>query len=104
MKALLESKSLEPYKVGFVLDEGCATGTHIPPACLLHDTKFSFISINFFIFTFLGEDTDLIPVYYAERAIWQFEVKCPGDPGHGSRFIKNNAGGMSLKLLLILVC
>jgi len=64
MKALLTSKSLEPYKVGFVLDEGLAS----------------------------GEDTDVIPVYYAERAIWQFEVKCPGDPGHGSRFIENNAG------------
>jgi len=63
MKALLTTNSLEPYKVGFVLDEGLAS----------------------------GEDTDVIPVYYAERAIWQFDVKCPGKPGHGSRFIEDNA-------------
>lgn len=64
MKPFITSKSLEPFNVGFVLDEGLAS----------------------------GEDTDVIPVYYGERAIWQFDVKCPGDPGHGSRFIENNAG------------
>ena len=50
-------------------------------------------TIPVFLIFLSGEATDVIPVYYAERAIWQFEVVCPGDPGHGSRFIENNAGG-----------
>ena len=43
-----------------------------------------------------GDDSGVIPVYYGERAIWQLEVRCPGNPGHGSRFIENNAAGKLL--------
>ena len=69
MQALLSAKLLAQYNVGFVLDEGLAS----------------------------GDDSGVIPVYYGERAIWQFEIRCPGNPGHGSRFIENNAAGESLR-------
>lgn len=71
MQALLSSKSLDPYNVGFVLDEGLAS----------------------------GDDSGVIPVYYGERAIWQLEVRCPGNPGHGSRFIENNAAEKFRRIL-----
>lgn len=71
MKALLTSNGLDSYNVGFVLDEGLAS----------------------------GDASGVIPVYYGERAIWQFEIRCPGNPGHGSRFIENNAAEKFRRIL-----
>jgi len=71
MQALLSAKLLDPYNVGFVLDEGLAS----------------------------GDDSGVIPVYYGERAIWQFEIRCTGNPGHGSRFIENNAAEKFRRIL-----
>jgi len=63
VRALIENKCLDPYNIGFIMDEGLASGV----------------------------ENNVLPVFYAERNIWQFEVTCPGDPGHGSRFIENTA-------------
>jgi aminoacylase len=71
MKAMIDTGAFTPLNIGFVLDEGLAS----------------------------GEDVDIIPVYYAERAAWTFDVICTGNPGHGSRFIENSAAEKFRKVL-----
>jgi len=62
MEAFIEGGYLKKLNIGFALDEG------------------------------LASPTEAFMVYYGERASWWMEVTCPGDPGHGSMFIENNAG------------
>ena len=38
-----------------------------------------------------GEDDATIPVYFGERHVFWLKFRCRGNPGHGSRFIKNTA-------------
>jgi len=34
---------------------------------------------------------DILPVYFGERSQLWLRITCPGSPGHGSRFVENNA-------------
>jgi len=61
MKLFVHTKDFKDMNVGFALDEGIA----------------------------VPEDT--IPVYYGERREVWIQIICPGSPGHGSRFLENNA-------------
>ncbi|ESO12051.1 hypothetical protein HELRODRAFT_62927 [Helobdella robusta] len=61
MKLFVKSDDFKKLNVGFALDEG------------------------------LPSETDHFKVYYAERTIWQIEVTCTGNPGHGSMFIEDSA-------------
>ncbi|XP_023331715.1 aminoacylase-1 [Eurytemora carolleeae] len=61
MKVFVHTKEFKDLNVGFILDEGIA----VPD--------------------------DTIPVYYGERNVFWIEIICPGSPGHGSRFLENNA-------------
>ena len=61
MKLFVHTKDFKDMNVGFALDEGIA----------------------------VPEDT--IPVYYGERNVFWLEITCNGSPGHGSRFLENNA-------------
>ncbi|XP_069792983.1 aminoacylase-1-like [Narcine bancroftii] len=62
MKKLTEHEAFRALNIGFALDEG------------------------------LANPTDAYTAFYGERNVWWVIVHCPGSPGHGSRFIENNAG------------
>ncbi|XP_072136836.1 aminoacylase-1B-like isoform X2 [Mobula birostris] len=40
----------------------------------------------------LANPGDAFTAFYGERISWWVTVRCPGSPGHGSRFIENTAG------------
>ncbi|GAB1600777.1 aminoacylase-1-like [Argonauta hians] len=61
MKLFLKREEFKQLNVGFVLDEG------------------------------LANPTEHFTVFNGERSCWWAKIKCPGNPGHGSRFIENNA-------------
>jgi len=42
--------------------------------------------------TGLASPTEEFMVYYAERIHWAIEVTFPGNPGHSSLFVEDNAG------------
>ncbi|CAL4066509.1 unnamed protein product, partial [Meganyctiphanes norvegica] len=62
MGELVKTKCFKEMNVGFALDEGYANPTE----------KFS--------------------VFYSQRSPWWVLLSCPGQPGHGSQFLPNNAG------------
>ncbi|XP_022100151.1 aminoacylase-1-like isoform X3 [Acanthaster planci] len=47
----------------------------------------------------LANPTNKCTVFYGERAPWWLEVKCEGNPGHGSRFIENTAAEKLQKVI-----
>jgi len=61
MQAFLKSNEWKKLNVGFALDEG------------------------------LANPTEKFTVFYGERMPWWVKVTCPGNPGHGSRFIEGTA-------------
>lgn len=61
MQAFVKTDLFKAINVGFVLDEGLANPYN----------KYS--------------------VFYGERTVWWVKVSCVGNPGHGSRFVENNA-------------
>lgn len=61
MKPFLETPQFKAMNPGLILDEGLAHP----------ENKYS--------------------VFYGERHMWWCQVKCEGNPGHGSRFIENTA-------------
>ncbi|XP_065058697.1 aminoacylase-1-like [Rhopilema esculentum] len=61
MQKFLESQDFKDMNVGFGLDEG------------------------------LANPTEEFKVYYGQRSTWWLKITCPGNPGHGSRFIENIA-------------
>lgn len=61
MKLFIETPQFKQLNLGFSLDEG------------------------------LANVEDQYSVYYGERSVWWLRITCRGDPGHGSRFIKNTA-------------
>ncbi|XP_067907457.1 aminoacylase-1-like [Heterodontus francisci] len=61
MVKFVESEEFRALNVGFGLDEG------------------------------LANPSDAFTVFYGERSVWWVTVRCPGSPGHGSRFIENTA-------------
>lgn len=62
MEKLVESEEFRALNIGFALDEG------------------------------LANPGETFTVFYGERNVWWVSVRCPGNPGHGSRFIENTAG------------
>ena len=69
MMKYVKSKHFQTLNLGFALDEGIAS------------------------------PTDTFSVFYGERAGVVVKVTCPGDPGHGSRFIQNNAAEKLRRIL-----
>lgn len=62
MREFVHTDDFKRLNVGFALDEGVASPTS-----------------DFYLFN-------------GERSIWHVWVHCPGDPGHGSLMLSNNAG------------
>ncbi|XP_063850522.1 aminoacylase-1-like [Scylla paramamosain] len=69
MMLFVKSEAFRKLNVGFALDEGYANEGE-----------------EFFVF-------------YGERSPWNLYVKCPGQPGHGSQFLKDNAGEKMRKVV-----
>uniref|UniRef100_A0ABM0MZG8 N-acyl-aliphatic-L-amino acid amidohydrolase n=1 Tax=Saccoglossus kowalevskii TaxID=10224 RepID=A0ABM0MZG8_SACKO len=69
MSLFIKRPEFEEMNVGYVLDEG------------------------------LANPDDVFTVFYGERTIWQLNVICSGDPGHGSRFIENTAAEKLRKVI-----
>ncbi|OWF35113.1 aminoacylase-1-like [Mizuhopecten yessoensis] len=53
--------------------------------------EFTKLNVGFAFDEGLANPTDAFTVFYGERAPWWVRVKCPGKPGHGSRFIEDTA-------------
>lgn len=69
MKLFLDTEDFKKMNVGFALDEG------------------------------LANPTEAYTVFNGERNPWWVHVCCPGNPGHGSRFIENNAAEKLRKVI-----
>jgi len=75
--------------VTFVPDE--EIGGHDGLAKFVQTSKFKDMNVGFGLDEGLASPTDEVDIFYAERNEYWFEVHCPGDPGHGSRFVENTA-------------
>ncbi|XP_067855119.1 aminoacylase-1B-like [Heptranchias perlo] len=53
--------------------------------------EFGALNVGFGLDEGLANPGDAFTVFYGERNVWWVTVRCPGSPGHGSRFIENNA-------------
>jgi len=73
----------------FVPDE--EIGGHDGLAKFVKTTKFQEMNVGFGLDEGLASPTDEIDIFHAERNEYWFEIHCPGDPGHGSRFVENTA-------------
>lgn len=69
MKLFVKTPQFQTLNVGFALDEG------------------------------LANPTEAFRLFYAERAAWWFTIRCPGNPGHGSRFIEGTAAEKVQRIL-----
>ena len=53
--------------------------------------EFKDLNIGFAVDEGLASEDNAIPLFYGERNAFWVKFKCPGNPGHGSRFIENTA-------------
>lgn len=68
-------------------------------ALFIKTERFRKMNIAFALDEGLANPTEAMSVYYGERSAHWIEVTCPGNPGHGSRFIDNTAVEKVEKLL-----
>ncbi|XP_062923825.1 aminoacylase-1B-like [Mobula hypostoma] len=59
---------------------------------LIKREEFRALNIGFALDEGLANPGDAFTAFYGERNLWWVTVRCPGSPGHGSRFIENTAG------------
>ena len=83
--------------ITFVPDEevGGANGMGL----FLQTEEFRQLNVGFALDEGLANPTDSYTVFYGERSPWWFTVKCPGKPGHGSRFIDDTAAEKLQKVI-----
>lgn len=89
----LKSKGVEfsrTIHVSFVPDE--EIGGHDGMEAFINGGHLKKLNVGFALDEGLASAKEHFMVYYGERASWWIEVTCPGNPGHGSMFIENNAG------------
>ncbi|XP_014455632.2 aminoacylase-1 isoform X1 [Alligator mississippiensis] len=73
----------------FVPDE--EIGGHKGMELFVKRPEFKALNVGFALDEGLANPTDTYTVFYGERNPWWIQVKCEGNPGHGSRFIENTA-------------
>ncbi|XP_018606699.2 aminoacylase-1-like isoform X2 [Scleropages formosus] len=73
----------------FVPDE--EVGGHAGMEMFVKHPEFTKLNIGFALDEGLANPGESYTVFYGERNPWWITVKCPGDPGHGSRFVENTA-------------
>uniref|UniRef100_A0A7E4VIH8 N-acyl-aliphatic-L-amino acid amidohydrolase n=1 Tax=Panagrellus redivivus TaxID=6233 RepID=A0A7E4VIH8_PANRE len=61
--------------------------------------EFKGLNLGFTLDEGVASETDVYNVYYGERCPWWIEVSFQGTPGHGSRFIENDAATKLQKFL-----
>uniref|UniRef100_A0A673MRQ7 N-acyl-aliphatic-L-amino acid amidohydrolase n=1 Tax=Sinocyclocheilus rhinocerous TaxID=307959 RepID=A0A673MRQ7_9TELE len=73
----------------FVPDE--EVGGHKGMETFVKLPEFHKLNIGFALDEGLANPTNAYTVFYGERNPWWITVRCPGSPGHGSRFVENTA-------------
>jgi len=73
----------------FIADE--EIGGHDGMAKYVLSQEFKKLNIGLALDEGLATPDDVIPVYYGERNVFWVKFHCHGNPGHGSRFIKDTA-------------
>jgi len=73
----------------FIADE--EIGGHDGMAKYVLSQEFKQLNIGLALDEGLATPDDVIPVYYGERNVFWVKFHCHGNPGHGSRFIKDTA-------------
>ena len=73
----------------FIADE--EVGGHDGMGKYVLSEEFKKLNIGVALDEGLATPTDIIPVYYGERNVFWVKFHCTGNPGHGSRFIKDTA-------------
>lgn len=73
----------------FIADE--EVGGHDGMAKYVLSEEFKKLNIGLALDEGLASPDEVIPVYYGERNVFWVKFHCHGNPGHGSRFIKDTA-------------
>lgn len=83
-------KPLRTIHLSFVPDE--EIGGHDGVQKWVEEESFKKLNVGLSLDEGLASENNVVPLYYGERAIWWVNVTCPGQPGHGSQFLPDNAG------------
>jgi aminoacylase len=75
--------------LSFVPDE--EIGGHDGMQKFVQTPDFKKLNIGFGLDEGIAVPGETMPVFYGERNVFWIEIICPGSPGHGSRFLENNA-------------
>uniref|UniRef100_A0AAY3ZZ01 N-acyl-aliphatic-L-amino acid amidohydrolase n=2 Tax=Denticeps clupeoides TaxID=299321 RepID=A0AAY3ZZ01_9TELE len=73
----------------FVPDE--EVGGHKGMEMFINHPEFKNLNVGFALDEGLANPGEAFTVFYGERNPWWLTVRCPGSPGHGSRFVENTA-------------
>ncbi|KAL7837052.1 hypothetical protein SRHO_G00267630 [Serrasalmus rhombeus] len=73
----------------FVPDE--EVGGHKGMESFINHPEFKKLNVGFALDEGLANPTEAFTVFYGERNPWWITIRCPGSPGHGSRFVENTA-------------
>ncbi|XP_037892485.1 aminoacylase-1-like [Glossina fuscipes] len=76
--------------VMYVPDE--EIGGHLGMEAFVKTDDFKKLNIGFSLDEGLASETEVFPIFYAERSIWQIHFKINGNAGHGSLLLNNTAG------------
>ncbi|CAH2312605.1 aminoacylase-1 [Pelobates cultripes] len=88
----LKSKGFQfPRTIYLTLVPDEETGGHTAMELLVRQPEFEELNPGITLDEGLASPTEEFSVFYGEKCPWWITVHCPGDPGHGSRFIENSA-------------
>uniref|UniRef100_A0A3Q3EKH7 N-acyl-aliphatic-L-amino acid amidohydrolase n=1 Tax=Kryptolebias marmoratus TaxID=37003 RepID=A0A3Q3EKH7_KRYMA len=73
----------------YVPDE--EVGGHKGMETFVTHPEFQKLNIGFALDEGLANPSEAFTVFYGERNPWWITIRCPGSPGHGSRFVENTA-------------
>uniref|UniRef100_A0A4W4E1K6 Peptidase M20 dimerisation domain-containing protein n=1 Tax=Electrophorus electricus TaxID=8005 RepID=A0A4W4E1K6_ELEEL len=66
-------------------------GGHKGMESFIKHPEFQKLNVGFALDEGLANPTEDFTVFYGERNPWWVTIRCPGSPGHGSRFVENTA-------------
>ncbi|CAL8340640.1 unnamed protein product [Lota lota] len=83
------NKLMRTVHLMFVPDE--EVGGHKGMETFVTHPEFQKLNIGFALDEGLASPGEAFTVFYGERNPWWITINCPGNPGHGSRFVENTA-------------
>ncbi|KAK0138926.1 Aminoacylase-1A [Merluccius polli] len=83
------NKLMRTVHLMFVPDE--EVGGHKGMETFVTHPEFQKLNIGFALDEGLANPGEAFTVFYGERNPWWITIHCPGNPGHGSRFVENTA-------------